>query len=71
MLVSDQYQNRGLGTQLLRTLLQVARDEKLARVSADVLPENAEMQRVAQKLGFRIERVEGEPTVKAEIELQA
>ncbi|HZN65774.1 MAG TPA: bifunctional acetate--CoA ligase family protein/GNAT family N-acetyltransferase [Tepidisphaeraceae bacterium] len=69
LLVLDQCQGRGLGTQLLRSLLQAARDEKLARVSADVLPENLEMQRVATKLGFRIERVEGEPTVRAEIEL--
>ena len=69
MLVSDQWQNRGLGTQLLRMLLQVARDEKLEVVSADVLAENLEMQRVCEKLGFTIRRDAGESTVKAEIAL--
>jgi acetyltransferase len=69
LLVSDQYQNRGLGTELIRRILEVARDEKLARVSADVLAENAEMQRVCEKLGFTIRRDLGEPTVTAEIEL--
>jgi acetyltransferase len=69
MLVSDQWQNRGLGTQLLRTLLGVARDENLRRVGADVLSENREMQRVCEKLGFTIVRELGEPTVRAEIDL--
>jgi acetyltransferase len=70
LLVSDQWQNQGLGTQLLRTLLQVARDEKLKRIGADVLAENLEMQRVCEKLGFAIKREMGESTVRAERELQ-
>ena len=69
VLVSDLWQNRGLGTQLLRTLLQVARDEKLRRVGADVLAENLEMQRVCSKLGLEIRREMGQPTVRAEMEL--
>ena len=67
LLVSDQWQGRGLGTQLLRTLLQVARDERLERVGADVLAENKEMQRVCEKLGFEIRREPGEATVRAAI----
>ena len=69
LLVSDQYQNRGLGTELLRRLIQVARDEKLVRLGADVLAENREMQRLCEKLGFTIQRELGEPTVRAELEL--
>jgi acetyltransferase len=70
LLVSDRWQNRGLGTQLLRTLLQVARDEKLRRLTADILADNREMQAVCEKLGFQIRRELGESTVRAEREVE-
>jgi acetyltransferase len=69
LLLRDDWQNRGLGSQMLRILLAVARDEKLSRVTADILPENLEMQRVSQKLGFKLERSLEEPLVTASIEL--
>jgi acetyltransferase len=69
MLVADPYQGRGLGTELLRRLIQVGRDERLSRISADILPENRAMQHVCQKLGFRLEHEVGEGVVKAAIEL--
>jgi acetyltransferase len=68
-LVSDRFQGKGLGTELLRRLLQVGRDEKLSRITADILPENLEMQRVCEKLGFYLIRAIDDPTVKAEIDL--
>ena len=40
MLVSDACQNQGLGTELFRRVIQVARDEKLDRVDAEILPDN-------------------------------
>ncbi len=62
ILVSDRYQCRGLGTELLLRLLQVSRDERLGAISADILTDNYAMQRVCEKVGFRIERT-AEPTV--------
>jgi acetyltransferase len=56
MLISDLWQNRGIGTQVLAMLLKVARDERLERVSAHILPENVEMQHVCEKLGFKLRR---------------
>ena len=70
LIINDAWQNRGLGTELLRRLLQIARDEKLDRVSAHILPENREMQRVCEKLGFTLERAMDEPLLKAEIALR-
>ncbi len=58
MLIYDPLQQQGLGTEMLRRLVEVAEREGLARIVADVLPENLAMQRVAQKLGFT---VEGDP----------
>ena len=69
LLVSDQFQGRGLGTELLRRLVQVGRDEGLARIVGDVLPENLEMLRVCEKLGFRLSRSLDEPVVRAVLKL--
>ncbi|WP_019498023.1 bifunctional acetate--CoA ligase family protein/GNAT family N-acetyltransferase [Pseudanabaena sp. PCC 6802] len=67
LMVSDAFQRQGLGTEVLRQLIQVGRDERLERITADILPENEAMQRVAEKVGFRLQRDSG--LVKAEIVL--
>jgi acetyltransferase len=69
MLVSDPFQRRGLGTELLQRLLQVGRDERLKQINADILPENLAMQRVCEKVGFRLVRRVDLGVVRAEIEL--
>jgi len=69
LLVSDAVQGTGLGTELLRLLLEVARAEKLQRVTADILPDNTAMQRVCKKLGFRLEHSLEERLVKAAVAL--
>ncbi len=52
LLVSDRYQGLGLGTELLSRLIQVGRDENINEIFGDILPENIEMQRICEKLGF-------------------
>jgi acetyltransferase len=72
MLVSDRHQGRGLGSELLRRLIQVGRDEHLQQITADILPDNRAMQHVCQKLGFRLQRSisdDSEPMVKAVLRL--
>jgi acetyltransferase len=69
ILISDLWQNKGLGTKLLELLLKVARDEKLRRVSAQIMPENVEMQRVCKKLNFQLKRSVDDALVQAAIEL--
>jgi acetyltransferase len=54
MLVIDEYQGEGIGTELLRRLVQVGEDEGLDRITADILRQNRAMQRVCEKLGFKI-----------------
>jgi acetyltransferase len=56
LVVSDSWQGHGLGTQLLRMLVQVGRDEKLERITATILPDNREMQHVSRKVGFDLHR---------------
>ena len=56
MLVVDDYQGEGIGTELLRRLVQVGRDEGLDQITADILRQNRAMQHVCEKLGFTIIR---------------
>lgn len=69
VLVSDKYQNRGLGTHLLGRLIELARADKLRRLVAEILPENVAMQRAAEKLGFRLTRSPNDPTFIATLDL--
>ena len=54
LLVRDQYQRRGLGSELLSRLIQIARDERLESLHADMLQENIEMQTLVRNLGFSV-----------------
>ena len=54
MLVIDEFQEEGIGTELLRRLVQVGEDEGLDRITADILQQNRAMQRVCEKLDFDI-----------------
>ena len=69
MMISDEYQGRGLGTELLKRLLEVAKDEKLGRITGDILPDNFAMQHVCEKLGFQMKRDPEDPVVRVDLEL--
>ena len=69
VLVSDAWQGRGLGKELLARLLMVGADEKLDRLSADILPENRDVQRLCQKLGFSLKHSLDDEVVRAEFKL--
>ncbi len=71
LLVSDQWQNQGLGSELLRSVVQIARDERLRAVGADILPENLEMQQVARKNGFSLDKRFEEQRVVAYLNLES
>jgi acetyltransferase len=69
VIITDDYQGKGIGTELVRRMLDVAREEGCGRVVADILPDNLVMQRICEKLGFRIKRSMDDPVVKVELEL--
>jgi acetyltransferase len=70
LLVHDSFQRRGLGTELLRRLIGVARDERLARISAEILPENRAMQKLCRNLGFELSQELGDVVVRASVALR-
>ena len=55
VVVTDTYQGKGLGTELVHRLIEVARDEKLDRIVAKILAENEAMHSLARRLNFRFE----------------
>lgn len=63
LLVSDAFQRRGLGTELLRRLVEVGRAERLSRIVGYISAENTQMIKVATTFGFRISRLRNEPGV--------
>lgn len=69
VLVSDAWQGHGIGPELVTRLMNVARDEKVEKIRADVLADNTVMQRILSKKGFQMRREIGDPTIAAEIHL--
>jgi acetyltransferase len=70
ILVADTFQRRGLGAELLRRLMAVAKEEKIRHLKAEFLIDNSATRRMCEKLGFRLEKVADQGLVKAEIAIQ-
>ena len=69
IVVADEFQKSGIGTELLRRLIEIGRSEGVKTIVADILAENTGMQKIAQRLGFKLDREIGDPTVAATLEL--
>jgi acetyltransferase len=54
LLVSDPWQGVGLGTELLKRLVQVGREEKLQRITGHILADNQTMKLICQQVGFTV-----------------
>jgi acetyltransferase len=69
ILVSDRFQHQGLGKELLRRLIEIARDEKISTMFGNVLAENQEFIRLVERFGFRLLPTEREAILRAELDL--
>lgn len=70
ILIVDHLHGRGLGSELLKQLIQIGRDENLHRIIAYISPDNLAMQKVSKALGFTLHRSVDDPTiVEAELVL--
>ncbi|MDX1931227.1 MAG: bifunctional acetate--CoA ligase family protein/GNAT family N-acetyltransferase [Capsulimonadales bacterium] len=61
LLVTDAFQDRGLGTALLRRLMEVAKAEGITELQAEILAENLPMQAICQSLDFTLTEPHGDP----------
>ena len=66
VIISDQFHGRGLGKELMARLQVVAADEKLTKLTADILPDNRDVMRICEKLGFTLKHSLEDEVVKAE-----
>jgi acyl-CoA hydrolase/RimJ/RimL family protein N-acetyltransferase len=57
LVIRDDYQNRGVGTELLSYLTYLAKNSGLVGFTAEVLIENTPMLRLLKKMGFDIETI--------------
>jgi acetyltransferase len=69
LIISDRWQRQGLGTELLKRLVDIGRQEKLERIRATILKENHAMQNVAKRVGFTLNRPASDADFSAEIAL--
>jgi acetyltransferase len=58
LLVADEYQGLGLGSELVQQLLQAARNQGITRIEAEILRDNTAMQRVLKKSGFGLRLID-------------
>ena len=69
ILVADAVQRQGLGAELLRRLVQIGRDRKLARIVASIDVDNRDMQIVSERIGFTVSYDRHEDLMKARLDL--
>lgn len=70
VLVRDDFQHQGLGTELVRRLLLIAKEEKLQYVHSTMLGINREMRAICNRLGFALRVDLEEDVVNAKVALQ-
>ena len=54
VLISDPWQGKGFGSELLKLLVQIGRKERLRRITGHISPENSTMKTVSEQVGFRV-----------------
>jgi acetyltransferase len=69
LLISDPWQGKGLGSELLKLLVQIGRKERLHRIVGHISPENVTMKQVSEEVGFSLRFDEAEREWKAELVL--
>ena len=70
VVVIDEAQHLGLGSELVKRSVEIARKEGAKRVVATMLPDNEDMQAIFKRQGFRMEKMEGKDLLRAELDLR-
>jgi len=64
LVVVDDFKGKGLGSRLMETLMEIARDKGLAEIEGLVLANNASMLKLMRTLGFQIKTYPDDPDFK-------
>jgi len=71
VVVADRWQRAGLGTELVKRLVQIARTEGIQRIHAEILSENAPMIALAKRFQFQLVRDEYLKSLTATLSLDS
>ncbi len=63
LVVSDQYHGMGIGSRIMRALMQSAKHKGITKVEGEILTVNQPMLSLVKKLGFSVEPIEGDHEV--------
>jgi acetyltransferase len=66
---TDDAQHKGLGTELYRRLVDLARQEGIGKLVSNMLPENREMRAICERLGFKMKSNLEDNMIRAELSL--
>ncbi|MGE5207714.1 MAG: bifunctional acetate--CoA ligase family protein/GNAT family N-acetyltransferase [Alphaproteobacteria bacterium] len=55
VLISDPWQGKGFGSELLKLLVQIGRKEGFRRITGHISPENTTMKTVSEQVGFKLQ----------------
>ena len=69
LLISDKWHNKGLGTKLLQNLIDIAKKEKVTHIIGYILPENTDMRRICDGLGFQMQDSAEGKILRVELDL--
>ncbi len=67
VLVSDAYQGYGLGSELLRRLVDIGKQEGVKHIYGNILGDNTNMLRVTERLGFKLAAQQKEGVMRVEL----
>ena len=70
VVVADQWQGKGIGAELLKRCLAVAKEKEIEKVWGTVLSENTQMLALGKKTGFTIQKVRGVNEYELSLDLQ-
>ena len=70
VVIGDAWQGRGLGTQLMRRLIAIAKESGVKRFVGQILAENGPMLQLMRQLGFCLESTKDPGVIRAMLDLQ-
>lgn len=61
LLVADEFSGKGIGSRLMESIIEAAREKGLSEIDGLVLTSNSEMLKLMKKLGFSVKRFDEDP----------
>jgi acetyltransferase len=64
LVVADEFSGKGIGSRLMESIIDVARDKGLAEIDGLVLANNPDMLKLVRRLGFTVKPFPEDPDFK-------